>query len=175
MAAMSASNITILWRAHRRVGNCALVEIKDVGVEMRRKGEVENRSDIQLHGTATWLGSQWMNVPPMMIQPSRKPVCTVNKKVEMFTPPHLVAYSMRLREAVLNLEAVHTPRVERGPKLSQFLIGHEPQACGFGPYSSPVSNRHIKFGFQGYHIVLYDMSSQASWLALDRKGNRRGD
>ncbi|KAK4156684.1 kinase-like domain-containing protein [Chaetomidium leptoderma] len=56
-----------------------------------------------------------------------------------------------------------------GQSRSQFTIGRDPK-CDIVFTNGSVSNHHIKFGVEGDHIVLYDVSLNGSELTLDDRG-----
>jgi serine/threonine protein kinase len=67
-----------------------------------------------------------------------------------------------------------------GQSRSQFVMGRDPRCCDIICANPPVSNQHIKIGFEGDHMVLYDVSTRGSLIALgEGKGQwtfpERGD
>ncbi|EAQ83920.1 hypothetical protein CHGG_10324 [Chaetomium globosum CBS 148.51] len=57
-----------------------------------------------------------------------------------------------------------------GQSRSQFIIGRDPKCSDVVCNSTSVSNQHIKFAVEGDHVVLYDVSSRGSSLALGNRG-----
>lgn len=53
-----------------------------------------------------------------------------------------------------------------GQSRSQFIIGRDPATCDIVCTSLEISNQHVKFGVEGEHVVMYDVSSRGSQLAL---------
>ncbi|KAK3293379.1 kinase-like domain-containing protein [Chaetomium fimeti] len=60
-----------------------------------------------------------------------------------------------------------------GQSRSHFVIGRDPKCCDVVCTSPAVSNQHIKFAVEGDHVVLYDVSSRGSSLALGDRGGQR--
>lgn len=60
-----------------------------------------------------------------------------------------------------------------GQSRSQFIFGRDPNACDIVCAHPRVSNRHLMFGFDGNHMVMYDVSSSGSRLSLNERGSHR--
>ncbi|KAH6848396.1 kinase-like domain-containing protein [Chaetomium sp. MPI-CAGE-AT-0009] len=60
-----------------------------------------------------------------------------------------------------------------GQSRSYFVLGRDPKCCDVVCTSPAVSNQHIKIAIEGDHVVLYDVSSRGSDLALDGRGMQR--
>jgi hypothetical protein len=60
-----------------------------------------------------------------------------------------------------------------GQSRSHFTIGRDPKCCDIVCADDKVSNRHVKFGFEGDHLVLYDVSSRGSQLRIGERGSQR--
>ncbi|KAK4033074.1 kinase-like domain-containing protein [Parachaetomium inaequale] len=74
--------------------------------------------------------------------------------------------TLSLLDATVVLTFSHPPTEAR----PYFAIGRDPASCEVVCADTAVDDVHIKLCFEDDHLVLYDVSSGGSWIALDDRG-----